>query len=105
MCARLKSCVALMVFLTAFHANTVPANPNPAQNSKPVAARPYRVLVIIGDQWDDPGSYAIDSPSRFESRSRQSRKDFLDVVTMLKIGGFRSTCCDWTSSAFRSTGS
>jgi len=44
------------------------------------SAKPYRVLVIIGDQWDDPGSYNIDS-------TRVSGEDFRDVVTMLKIWG------------------
>jgi len=43
-------------------------------------AKPYRVLVIIGDQWDDPGSYNIDS-------TRVSGEDFRDVATMLKIWG------------------
>lgn len=42
------------------------------------SAKPYRVLIIIGDQWDDPGSYNIDS-------TRVSGGDFRDVVTMLKI--------------------
>jgi hypothetical protein len=42
--------------------------------------KPYRVLVVIGDQWDDPGSYNIDN-------TRVSGEDFRDVVTMLKIWG------------------
>ena len=42
--------------------------------------KPYRVLVVIGDQWDDPGSYNIDS-------TRISGEDFRDVATMLKIWG------------------
>lgn len=41
---------------------------------------PYRVLVIIGDQWDDPGSYNIDE-------TRVSGSEFRDVITMLKIWG------------------
>jgi len=45
-----------------------------------VFKKPYRVLVIIGDQWTDPMSYNID-PTRVKS------EDFLDVVTMLKIWG------------------
>ncbi|MHC4632876.1 MAG: hypothetical protein ACYS9C_16645, partial [Planctomycetota bacterium] len=44
------------------------------------STKPYRVLVVIGDQWDDPGSYNIDS-------TRVSGEDFRDVVTMLKIWG------------------
>lgn len=42
--------------------------------------KPFRVLVIIGDQWTDPMSYNID-PFRVKD------EDFLDVVTMLKIWG------------------
>jgi len=46
------------------------------------------VLVVIADQWADAGSYCIDTRSRFpDLPARQSGKDFLDVVTMLKIWG------------------
>jgi hypothetical protein len=45
------------------------------------------VLVIIGDQWDDPGSYNIDGQSRFGGRTHESDKDFRDVITMLKVWG------------------
>ena len=45
-----------------------------------VISKPFRVLVIIGDQWTDPMSYNID-PFRVKG------DDFLDVVTMLKIWG------------------
>ena len=49
--------------------------------SKPQAdIKPFRVLVIIDDQWTDPMSYSID-PSRVKGT------DFLDVVNMLKIWG------------------
>ncbi len=51
------------------------------------APRPYRVLVVIGDQWGDPGSYNIDGQGRYGGRTRESSKDFRDVVTMLKIWG------------------
>ena len=40
--------------------------------------KPFRVLVIIGDQWTDPMSYSID-PERVKGT------DFLDVINMLKI--------------------
>jgi len=49
--------------------------------------RPYRVLVVIGDQWSDPGSYNIDGQSRYGGQTRESAKDFRDVITMLKIWG------------------
>ncbi len=45
-----------------------------------VSSKPFRVLVIIGDQWTDPMSYNID-PFRVKG------DDFLDVVTMLKVWG------------------
>ncbi len=51
------------------------------------ASRPYRVLVVIGDQWDDPGSYSIDEQTSSGGRTRDSDKDFRDVITMLKIWG------------------
>jgi len=44
------------------------------------AEKPYRVLVVIGDQWDDPDSYCIGGPC-------VPGKDFRDVATMLKIWG------------------
>lgn len=42
--------------------------------------KPFRVLIIIGDQWVDPLSYNIDS-------RRVHGKDFIDIATMLKIWG------------------
>ena len=44
------------------------------------SARPYRVLIVIGDQWTDPMSYNIDT-------RRVNGNEFIDVVTMLKIWG------------------
>ena len=48
--------------------------------NKVVKLKPFRVLVIIGDQWTDPMSYNID-PRRVQGT------DFLDVINMLKIWG------------------
>ena len=42
--------------------------------------KPFRVLVIIGDQWTDPLSYSIDF-------RRVQGEEFIDVVSMLKIWG------------------
>ena len=42
--------------------------------------KPFRVLVVIGDQWTDPLSYHIDT-------RRVQGSEFIDVVTMLKIWG------------------
>jgi hypothetical protein len=52
-------------------------NPLPAGSA---FVKPYRVLVIISNQWTDPMSYNID-PERVKGT------DFLDVVNMLKIWG------------------
>ena len=45
-----------------------------------ISVKPFRVLVIIGDQWTDPQSYAIDG-------RRVKSEDFLDVINMLKVWG------------------
>ena len=58
-----------------------------ASGADRVTPRPYRVLVVIGDQWGDPGSYNIDGLSRYGGQTRESAKDFRDVITMLKIWG------------------
>jgi hypothetical protein len=51
-----------------------------APENSVLGSRPYRVLIIIGDQWTDPQSYAIDG-------RRVKGEDFLDVVNMLKVWG------------------
>jgi hypothetical protein len=59
---------------------------NPVENNSAsfkmpdIKVKPFRVLVIIGDQWTDPMSYSID-PERVKGT------DFLDVINMLKIWG------------------
>ncbi len=58
-----------------------------AARADQAAPRPYRVLVVIGDQWADPGSYDIDGQSRYGGQPRESATDFRDVITMLKIWG------------------
>jgi hypothetical protein len=69
--------------LTAMTAYSYAATTKAAQvagkKHKPTV-KPYRVLVIIGDQWIDPLSYNIDS-------RRVKGGEFTDVVTMLKIWG------------------
>ena len=59
-----------------------------------VNVKPFRVLVIIGDQWTDPMSYNID-PTRVKD------EDFLDVVTMLKIWGVPLIFSGWMNRGFR----
>jgi hypothetical protein len=49
-------------------------------NDQKLSVKPYRVLVIIGNQWTDPLSYNID-PRRVKG------EEFIDVATMLKIWG------------------
>jgi len=55
-------------------------NALPAETKQDLKMKPYRVLIVIGNQWKDPMSYHID-PDRVEGT------DFLDVVNMLKIWG------------------
>ncbi len=55
-------------------------HPQLLEKKQKFEVKPFRVLVIIGDQWTDPMSYNID-PFRVKG------DDFLDVVTMLKIWG------------------
>jgi len=58
-----------------------------AENSSRSFSRPYRVLMVIGNQWNDPGSYRIDDQTQLSGRKSGSNKDFRDVITMLKIWG------------------
>lgn len=51
-----------------------------SEKEQVIHVKPFRVLVIIGDQWTDPMSYNID-PRRVKGT------DFPDVVNMLKIWG------------------
>ena len=53
---------------------------NLTKGNQIVKLKPFRVLIIIGDQWTDPLSYVIDG-------RRVKGEDFLDVVNMLKIWG------------------
>jgi hypothetical protein len=66
------------IFFSCTTGNDKESSRESAENA--VGLKPYRVLVVIGDQWDDPMSYNID-PARVKG------EDFLDVVTMLKIWG------------------
>jgi len=76
-----KGLLTLVLLLATATCGGMVAEPNVS------APRPYRVLVIVGEQWDDPGSYNIDGPGRYGGRTRESAKDFRDVITMLKIWG------------------
>ena len=60
--------------------NKVSSESGSLVKSSSVNLKPFRVLVIIGDQWTDPMSYNIDP-------TRVNGTDFLDVVNMLKIWG------------------
>jgi hypothetical protein len=80
--------ICLSFFLLAFAAESLYSNfdmglsgtaQTASKKNKP-AVKPYRVLVVIGDQWTDPLSYSIDS-------KRVKGGEFIDVVTMLKIWG------------------
>jgi hypothetical protein len=50
-----------------------------AAATSPNYVKPYKVLVVIADQWKDPASYSI--------TTRMSEPDFHDVITMLKVWG------------------
>ena len=58
----------------------VSSNADNTINKQIVKVKPFKVLIIIGDQWKDPMSYSIDP-------ERVNGTDFLDVVNMLKIWG------------------
>ncbi|MBA7684920.1 hypothetical protein ES703_93333 [subsurface metagenome] len=79
--AELMALLSLVLLLATAASGAIAGKP-----SRP-APRPYRVLVVIGEQWDDPGSYSIDGQTRFGGRTRESDTDFRDVITMLKIWG------------------
>jgi hypothetical protein len=68
-----------MVFMLAVI--LVLVNITASADTSPNYVRPYKVLVVIADQWKDPGSYSIDSESRL------CEPDFYDVIAMLKVWG------------------
>lgn len=74
--------ICILILLSAFLYQCREEKKSSASSAleKTIAVKPFRVLVIIGDQWTDPMSYSID-PTRVRD------EDFLDVVTMLKIWG------------------
>jgi hypothetical protein len=78
----LSVCTICVIILTGCgYSGSVSLNDNKASvKGRDVKLKPFRVLVVIGDQWLDPLSYAIDG-------RRVKGEDFLDVVTMLKIWG------------------
>src|SRR5512133_3080617 len=75
--------LTLFITISGFQSCKQVDTKNNVAKSEPVtikSLKPFKVLVIIGDQWTDPMSYSID-PTRVKD------EDFLDVVTMLKIWG------------------
>jgi len=79
--AELITLLSFVLLLATAASGAIAGSPSQA------ALRPYRVLVVIGSQWEDPGSYSIDEQIRLGGRERESDKDFRDVSTMLKIWG------------------
>lgn len=84
-CNRLIRLICLMMPLVVFgscgRTDKLPEGSRQVTGSEyspPV--KPFRVLIVIGDQWKDPLSYHIDS-------RRVEGEDFIDVITMLKIWG------------------
>jgi hypothetical protein len=79
----MKNLIIAIIFFLAFTSiscNRTGAKTDEVLKEVTIKTKPFRVLVIIGDQWTDPMSYSID-PTRVKD------EDFLDVVTMLKIWG------------------
>ena len=77
-------CICFLTTLLLTNCN-MPGERTSENSTSPVASRefkikPFRVLIVINDQWKDPMSYHID-PTHVEGT------DFLDVVNMLKIWG------------------
>ena len=72
--------VSLLISGCGRRDNKGPGGADSTKLKHAVTLKPFRVLVIIGDQWTDPMSYNIDP-------TRVNGTDFLDVVNMLKIWG------------------
>jgi hypothetical protein len=81
-CSRLLvfSLVAFMILPALIAAEPVPAK-----------IKPFRVLLIIGDQWEDPAGYLVEMPKSLESYSGyeaqpavQGACDFHHLVVLLK---------------------
>ncbi len=55
------------------------------------AFNPYRVLLVIGDQWKDPAGFLVDipteAPPHYDHSVRPEGIDFLQLVVMLKSWG------------------
>ena len=84
----LMALLSLVLLLATAASGALAGKPSRAATTlRSTSPRPYRVLVVIGEQWDDPGSYSIDGQTRFGGRTRESDTDFRDVITMLKIWG------------------
>jgi len=78
------ACFALLIyiFISGFAGadKRVTISGEALEKTDDTPVKPFRVLIIIGDQWTDPMSYHIDP-------TRVNGTDFLDVVNMLKIWG------------------
>lgn len=78
-----------LVILFAMYINTYAADTNSG-----VVLKPFRVALVIGDQWDDPASYIINLPgptgkySGYDARPDvQGESDFHDLAVLLKSWG------------------
>jgi hypothetical protein len=77
----LVSCVSLLVSVSGCTKAGQAPNKMGADTGKgqQKGVKPYRVLVVIGDQWKDPSSYTISM--------RMGESSFCDVINMLKVWG------------------
>jgi hypothetical protein len=58
---QMVSCTKMFFMLAVI---LVLVNITASADTSPNYVKPYKVLVVIADQWKDPGSYSIDSESR-----------------------------------------
>jgi len=90
-----KSCIIIyagiiVLFALTFWTGGIEAQTVPEKGS----LKPFRVLLIIGDQWDDPASYIVNIPeptglySGYDARPDiPGAVDFHDLVVLLKSWG------------------
>ncbi|MBK8884879.1 MAG: hypothetical protein IPN67_21770 [Bacteroidales bacterium] len=78
------SCLTLLMVFCQFYIV-------PVKGEAPVNLKPFRVAVIIGDQWNDPAGYLVDLPKHEGSYSGydatpevNGETDFHDLIVLLK---------------------
>jgi len=82
-----KTTILILVFLFLFSAMIY-------SSDKGVSLKPFRVVLVIGDQWEDPASYLVEMPhptGRYsgygEAPEVPGASDFHDLTVLLKSWG------------------